>query len=122
MIETVVPYLHVMIALAYIALGCFAVALRFPTRWETWGARVGWLLFFNGCALTHFYDLAHILSDTTLRADSFAHVLATLMQVIGAPLFLICAAHYIRYFPRLLRRLPVLIRAAQAEEKRGESA
>lgn len=96
-LETLNIYGHVLIVLAYLGLAVWALSLELDTRRETLLARTGGFLFFTGCALHHVEMLVHLQSGAPLE-PVFHHTFATLLQVIGAPTFLIAAGPYARDF------------------------
>lgn len=114
--ELTATYLHVLVALVYVALALLAPAMTFNTPTETWLARIGWASFFVGCAITSLYDMSNMLTNTPTDPESWVHGVALVMQAVGATVFLITAGPYLRYLPTLLKRTSDL--AAQADRER----
>ena len=87
---------HPLIAVAYVTLAILSVFVKLPGRNETIGAKIGGVLFFTGCAVHHIDMGIHWESGSALDNAHGHHTVATLMQAIGAPLFIVSAGPYVR--------------------------
>jgi 4-amino-4-deoxy-L-arabinose transferase-like glycosyltransferase len=81
--STAPAYAQMLVALTCLVLVPLGALIRLPRGWETWTARVGWMIFFAGAGVGSLYGVYFVFNSDNSGGLPLYYEVALVAQAVG---------------------------------------